>query len=211
MAVPNYFIMLQLYFAEHSGKYDFSHKEECGRFTENWLIHLRNKTGDLRFKHLRKYGNRTQYNKHAIDVIAYDNRNFENGTPIMEVDILGNAESIDQINKPTVPTWQDRNTAYEPKDLMEPSEIGERVESNTVPWTVYNEQGFERLKKMLMHDYGRRPQGPDFDVSVWAGRYFHNQYMGPNKIPLGENEALRRVKGELCIALGIPNDGYLGE
>lgn len=74
----------------------------------------------------------------------------------------------------------------------------------TVPWIEYNENGFQRLKNMVAHDYGRRPQGPDYDVSVWSGRYFHNCYMGPDGIPLGEQKALERVKPELCASLGIP-------
>lgn len=72
-----------------------------------------------------------------------------------------------------------------------------------VPWVGYDENGFQRLKNILVHDYGRRPQGADFDVSIWAGRYFHNCYMGPEKKPLGEQKALERVKPELCGALGI--------
>lgn len=209
--IPNDFHILNFFFNEHKYEYNFSDKDNCGKFTEDFLVYLHKVTGNLRYKHLRKYGSQTQYNKHAIDVLAYDNEGSSEGSLVMEVDILGSAESTDQIIKPTYATWQRRNTSYTSKDLIESNEIGELVENNMVPWVGYNEQGFERLKKMLKHDYERRPQSADFDVSVWAGRYFHNQYMGPNKIPLGQNEALKRIKGELCLALGISNDGYLGE
>lgn len=206
MSVPNRSALLQEFFDINHTDYDFESKSECGRYTEDALDYLRMHNGNENFYHLRKYGSATQYNGHAIDVLAYDNRGTGDGTPIMEADILQNAETPGASH-----SWQVRETPYQPKDLMDPSEIGEPVPSNMVPWVPYNEQGFQRLKNMLAHDYARRPQDADFDVSVWAGRYFHNAYMGPERIPLGEQGALERVKPELCDALGIPNDGYLGE
>ena len=207
MSVPNDFTILETYFKAHTSEYNFASKEDCGLFTERFLVHLRNTTGNIRYKHLRKYGPATQFNKHAIDVLAYDNRNAEDGTPIMEIDILGGAESSN-----AVPTWQVRETVYQVKDLMEPEEVesGPADPVNMVPWVSYNEQSFERLKRMLKHDYSRRPQGADFDVSVWAARMFHNQYMGPEGKPLGEQAALERIKVELCSALSIPLDDYYG-
>jgi hypothetical protein len=121
--------------------------------------------GNENFYHLRKYGTQTQYNKHAIDVIAYDNRGNNDGTPIMEVDILQNAETPG-----AKPSWQVRNTAYEPKDLMDPSEIGEPEPGDMVPYVPYNESDSQELKRTLAYDYARRPQGVDWDAIVWAAR-----------------------------------------
>jgi hypothetical protein len=104
--------------------------------------------------------------------------------------------------------WNDRGgPEYVPfnESVPNPTPV---PQPNMVPWVGYNEQGFERLKRMVRHDYERRPQGPDYDVSVWAGRFFHNCYMGPEGKPLGEQGAL---KPELCASLKIPVDNYYGE
>lgn len=207
MSVPDRSAQLKEFFDVNHNDYNFEDKNECGRYTENALEYLRMHNGNENFYHLRKYGSATQYQEHAIDVLAYDNREDKQSgeTDIMEIDILKDAETEGASH-----SWQVRNTPYEPKDLMDPSEIGEPVPGNTVPWVGYNEQGFERLKRMLKHDYERRPQGPDYDVSVWAGRFFHNHYMGPERIPLSEQASLERVKIELCSSLGIPLDDYYG-
>lgn len=201
MAVPNDFNILQSYFNINKHKYNFVHKEDCGKFTEAFLVHLRKETGNNRYCHLRKSGSATQYNQHAIDVLAYDNREQGDGTPIMEIDILGAAESAN-----AHATWQVRETPYQPKDLMQPEEIGAPPSVKMVPWVGYNEGGFQQLKAQLAYDYRRRPQEADFDVTVWAARVFHSTFMGPDGIPLGLNAAIRRHRQEWCDALGVPVD-----
>jgi len=78
------------------------------------------------------------------------------------------------------------------------------VPSSMVPWVVYDENGFQELKRELAYDYTRRPQGADFDVSVWAARTFHNAFMGPDKTPLGMTAGIARARNEWCAALGVP-------
>lgn len=201
--VPDHGEILKAFFKANEHEYNFESKEECGRYTENALLYLREVTFDERYKHLRKYGSSTQYNGHAIDVLAYDNRGLDGGSEIMEIDILKDAESSEANH-----SWQVRNTPYKPKDLMEPEEIGVPVPGNTVPWVGYNEQGFEALKRQLSYDYSRRPQGADFDVTVWAARVFHSTYMGPDRIPLGFDAAMKKHRPEWCSALGVPVDDH---
>jgi hypothetical protein len=85
-----------------------------------------------------------------------------------------------------------------------------------VPWVGYDENGFNELKRQLAYDYARRPQGADFDVSVWAARVFHSAYMGPEKTPLGLVAAVDRHQVEWCAALGVsvkdvPADWNIGD
>ncbi len=76
--------------------------------------------------------------------------------------------------------------------------------ANTVPWVPYDENGFQELKRTLAYDYARRPQGADFDVTVWAARVFHSSTMGPEKVPLGKEAAMNKHRPEWCGALGVP-------
>lgn len=201
--VPNYLHLNRAFFDSNAHNYNLTTKEGCGKYTEHFLETLRDTTGDKRFKHLRKYGSQTQYNGHAIDVLAFDNRGQGDGTPIMETDILGDGESVN-----ARPTWQVRETPYSADILMEPEEIGEPDETAMVPWVGYDENGFQNLKKQLDYDYSRRPQGADFDVTVWAARVFHSSTMGPNKKPLGLEKAIVKHREEWCGALGIPQDNH---
>lgn len=216
MAIPTALATLcNNFFAANAQDFDMAHADECGEYMEALIPHCQAHGFD-KVGFLRKNPGQTQYNGHAVDALAYDLGN----NLTHAVDCIGNAEqphpwkSEGGTNDDPRATFnEDMNTAYKTdKDWLErPGESNGGSNPNTVPWVTYNEQGFERLKRMLKHDYERRPQGPDYDVSVWSARFFHNHYMGPEGTPLSEDAALSRVKNELCIALGIPNDGYLGE
>lgn len=196
------------FWMSNSQNFDMSTNDGCGQYTESWVASARahgfNKVG-----HLKKNPGQTQYNGHANDAFLY---NEPDPTLLRAVDIIFAAEAT--------PPYSPSNPApninfgvdiprYTVADWM-PVPNGGPTPTKQVPWVAYNEQGFQRLKNMLAHDYGRRPQGADFDVSVWAGRYFHNCYMGPNGTPLGEQKALEKIKPELCAALNIPMDNYYG-
>lgn len=215
MSATTDFLMQQIkphcdvFWDAHHNLYDFSTNEGCGQYTEDLVERLRI-LGFEKVGHLKKYGSATQYNGHANDAFLYREADPD---LYRAVDVIFAAEA----KPPYTPSNPAPNKnfgidipRYEDKDWMAEPGNSEPV-PNTVPWVAYNEQGFQRLKNMLAHDYGRRPQGADFDVSVWAGRYFHNCYMGPEGIPLGEDGALHRIKPELCAALGIPMDNYYGE
>lgn len=195
--VPNYTLESKTFFNSNKHLYDFNHSEDCGRYSETFIDYLVNVLKDKNVGHLRKYGAQTQYNGHAIDALCYydPSRNT-----YQSVDFIGGAEGPNASG-----TWTVQEVYYTSKDWYYPLEEVEPLpEPNTVPYVPYNEQGFQRLKNMLAHDYARRPQGADFDVSIWSGRYFHNCYMGPEGKPLGEQTALEKIKPELCGALGIP-------
>lgn len=184
------------YFSAHHNEYNMSTAEGCGQYNESWVRYAQN-NGYGKVGHLKKSGTQTQYNGHAIDAFLYADGEGNPDGLFQAVDIIKDAET----NHASV-GWSIDIPRYTINDWMKEPNI--QPNPNMVPWVSYDEQGFERLKRMLKHDYGRRPQGPDYDVSVWSGRYFHNYYMGPKGIPLGEQKSLERVKPELCAALGIP-------
>lgn len=72
-----------------------------------------------------------------------------------------------------------------------------------VPWVGYDEGSFQELKRQLAYDYARRPQGADWDVTVWAARVLHSATMGPERVPLGQVAALAKHRPEWCGALGV--------
>jgi hypothetical protein len=198
----------QNFWDNHHSEYNMTTNEGCGKYTEAWVRYAQN-NGYVKVGHLKKNAGQTQYNGHANDAFLYADGEGNLEGLYQAVDIIGAAESTDPNNPPRVnwgvdiPRYKDSDWLKEPGSSVPPN-------TNVVPWVPYNEQGFERCKKMIKHDYERRPQGPDYDVSVWSARFFHNHYMGPDRVPMTEDAALSRVKGELCKALRIPNDGYLG-
>lgn len=201
------------FYDAHTHEYDLTENEGCGKYTEAAVKHAQN-SGYSKVGHLKKNPGQTQYNGHANDAFLYREAADANNPLYQAVDIIYAAEAKPPYS-PSNPA-PDKNFGidiprYTDADwLAEPD--GEGGENDRqVPWVAYDENGFQRLKNMLAHDYGRRPQGADFDVSVWAGRYFHNCYMGPEGIPLGEDAALKKIKPELCAALKIPMDDYYGE
>lgn len=188
-------------------QFDLTTNEGCGKYTETWVKYAQNHGYSL-VGHLRKNPSQTQYNGHANDAFLYADGSDNPGELFQAVDLIGAAESTDPMNPPHI-NWGVDLPRYTIKDWMK--EPGQASNPTTVPYVAYNENGFQRLKKMLAHDYARRPQGADYDVSVWAGRYFHNCYMGPTGTPLGEDGALKRIKPELCASLHIDVDNYYGE
>lgn len=203
------------FFNHHAHEYDMTENSGCGQYMEA-LVPFCQSHGFPKVGHLKKTGGATQYNGHANDAFLYADGEGNPDSLFQAVDVIANAESkppYTPSHQPPAKGWSVDIPRYTADDWLKEPDNGNgngNTNPNMVPWVTYNEQGFERLKKMLKHDYERRPQGPDYDVSAWAGRFFHNCYMGPERIPLGEDAALSRVKGELCNALGISNDGYLG-
>lgn len=208
MAIPTALRQLfDAYFEIHAHNYDLSTVGDCGKYMEA-VIPYAQAHGYAKVGFLKKTGTGTQYNGHAIDSFLYDE-------PVPPSNLLQSCDVIkDAETNHASAGWSLDTPRYQESDWLErPSPNGGEGNEHDgmVPYVSYDENGFQRLKRMLAHDYGRRPQNADFDVSVWAGRYFHNCYMGPSGIPLGEQGALERVKPELCNALGIPMDNYYGE
>lgn len=205
--IPNELRQLtDAFFSRESHKYDLSHAAGCGQYMEA-LIPYAQTHGYAQVGYLKKYGTQTQYNGHAIDALLW----MEENEPLQSVDVIANGEAKPPYgpnNPAPIAGWSLDTPRYKKSDWSK--NIPNVQPVTTVPYVPYDENGFQRLKNMLAHDYARRPQAADFDVSVWAGRYFHNCYMGPNGVPLGEQGALERIKPELCDSLGISNDGYLG-
>jgi len=192
------------FFIANFVKFDWAHKEECGRYMQVLIPHLVSK-GFTDAGFLRKNPGQTQYQGYGIDVIAWD----LGGNLTHAIDVIASAESphpwkSEGGGNPTPsPTFiEDKNTAYKTNTdwLSEPME---QPVPNTVPWVPYDENSFQELKRQLAYNYARRPQGPDYDVSVWSARTFHNAYMGPEKTPLGFNAGLERAMRECCSALNV--------
>lgn len=200
MSVPNYSKQSKAFFDIKNPKYDFQHKEDCGKYTEEFVIYFRDVIGDKNIFHLRKYGAATQYNGHAIDAILYYDP--ERGT-YQSVDLIGAAEGPDENASGT---WTVQQVYYEAKDAYLIGDEPPIEPGNTVPWLAYDENSFQALKNQLAHDYARRPQNADFDVTVWAARVFHSAYMGPEKTPLGLTAAIAKHRPEWCAALGVSLD-----
>jgi hypothetical protein len=197
------------FFNAHAHEFDLTHKDGCGLYMEDLVEFLRDQ-GYAKVGHLKKYGSATQYNGHAVDAFLY-----RQGDPLLyrAVDVIGNAESTDP-NKPPVASFGIDAPRYEDKDWM--AEPASAPVDDMVPWVGYDENGFNELKRQLAYDYARRPQGADFDVSVWAARVFHSAYMGPEKKPLGLVAAVDRHQVEWCAALGVsvkdvPADWNIGD
>jgi hypothetical protein len=195
------------FFALHSHEYDMAHKDECGRYMQALIPYLQNK-GFVDVGFLRKNPSQTQYQGHAIDALAYD----LGGNLTHAIDVIGNAEQPHPWNSegghnrpdPVASFNEDTATAYPTnRDWLSEPDV-EPNPTNMVPWVPYDENSFQELKRTLAYDYARRPQGADFDVSVWAARTFHNAYMGPEKTPLGMTAGVSRARNEWCSALGVP-------
>lgn len=187
--------------------YNLTNNEGCGLYTEHWVKFAQN-NGYTKVGHLKKNPGQTQYNGHANDAFLYADGQDNPNELYQAVDIIGAAESTDPNNPPRI-NWGIDIPRYTDSDwLSDPNSGGGTNPIQTVPWVGYNEQGFQRLKNQLAYDYGRRPQNADFDVTVWAARVFHSQYMGPLGVPLGEEVAIRKHRPEWCAALGISVDNH---
>ena len=191
---PNHSIQVAAYFAANKSKYDFSTIEGCGKYTEDCVRECLRPL-DFKWGLLAYTGNGTKYNGHRIDSILYSAPDIGDSL-LRSIDIIINAESSnassgwipDSVARYTLADWI-------PYAMTPPV--------TTVPWVAYNESGFQKLKNLLSFDYSRRPQGADFDVTVWAARVFHSAYMGPNGKPLGLDSAIDKHRPEWCAALGV--------
>lgn len=185
------------YFKQHSSGYDMSDSDECGRYMEALVPYCQH-NGFPKVGLLKYTGSGTKYNGHRIDSFLYNEPVPEFGGKLQSCDVIANAETNNAQAgwSPDEPRYSESDWLKEPIDEPTPGPA-------TVPWVPYNEAGFQELKRTLAYDYARRPQGADFDVTVWSGRYFHNSYMGPERIPLGENAGLQRARNEWCNSLHV--------
>lgn len=181
------------FFDAHSHEYNMMNSDECGRYMEAAIPYVRAK-GFPKVGFLLYNGGGTKYNGHRIDSFLYDEVT-ENGK-LGSVDVIASAES-DHAAK----GWSSDEPRYAHSDWS--ATVPNATPSNMVPYVAYDENGFQEMKRTLAYDYARRPQGADFDVSVWAARTFHNAYMGPEKTPLGMPAGLSRARNEWCAALHV--------
>lgn len=186
------------FFDAHAHEFNLTVNSGCGTYTEALVRHLQ-ALGYSKVGHLKKSPGQTQYNGHANDAILY-----REGDPSLyrAVDLIGAAESTDLLNPPRKNFGIDEPRYTDEFWLASPASGGTSP-SNMVPWVAYDENGFQELKRELAYDYARRPQGADFDVSVWAARTFHNAFMGPDKTPLGMSAGISRARNEWCASLGV--------
>jgi hypothetical protein len=212
MAVPDHFSILQQFWSANASRFNFVKQEDCGKFTEEFLVYLINETNENHYAHLRKYGSATQYNGHAIDVIAFDNRSYDDGTDIMEVDIIGAAESAN-----ANPTWQVRETEYTEDDLMQPSELPDsgRPPANEKPFPPYETLGGDALCRELIGipmeaDYKEAGQAMNDGSSVWVNRTVYDAIfwvVEKNLLPeMAYKKSCEKRRPEWRAALGLPAD-----
>lgn len=181
---------------DNNSKYDLSHAEGCGKYTEAFVQHAKNNGFDS-CENLKKNPGQTQWNGHAVDAFLWAEPFSETNSLYQACDIIAAAESPDANFN-----WGLDEPRYTAADIWH----GTSQSDDLVPWQPYDENSFQALKNQLAHDYGRRPQAADFDVSVWAARVFHSAYMGPEKEPLGLDAAITKHRPEWCAALGVPLD-----
>jgi hypothetical protein len=207
MSVPNHFSILQAFWNANASRFNFVHQEDCGKFTEEFLVHLIDETNDYHYAHLRKSGSQTQYNQHAIDVIAYDNRSNDDGTDIMEVDIIGQAESSN-----ASPTWQVRETQYTEADLMQPSELPGGGTTPDTKFPTYEELGgdgacTELIGIPLEADYATAGQPMNAGSSVWVNRTVYDaiNWAAVQGIPprVAYQKSCEKRRPEWRVALGL--------
>lgn len=197
MAIPNEVRQhFDAFFNAHAHEYNMVHADECGRYMEAAIPYVRAK-GFPKVGFLLYNGSGTKYNGHRIDSFLWDEVTA-NGK-LQSVDVIANAESPNAVKG-----WSPDEPRYSHSDWAASVPPAGGGSSNMVPWVPYDEGGFQELKRQLAYDYARRPQGPDYDVSVWAARTFHNAFMGPEKTPLGMEAGISRARNEWCAALGIP-------
>lgn len=197
------------FFDAHSGQFDLSENEGCGLYTEALVAYLRNQ-GYSKVGHLKKYGSATQYNGHANDAFLY-----REGDPTLyrAVDVIGAAESPPPYPPEGTNPRPSKNFGideprYKDEDWMATPNAPTPVD--VVPYAPYQgDASNAELKRTLAYDYARRPQGADFDVSVWAFRVQHSAVMGPlppsqGGKPLGMSAAVTKHRPEWCEALHVP-------
>jgi len=214
MSVPNHFSILQDFWKANAARFNFVHQEDCGKFTEEFLLYLLEETHEYHYAHLKKYGSATQYNGHAIDVIAFDNRSFDDGTDIMEIDIIGSAESAD-----AEPTWQVRETEYTEEDLLNPDDLDPDNPNPPIDFPSYEDLGGDALCRELIGtplaaDYTEahalNPAQPLIDdgVSVWTNRTVYDaiNWVVIKGLPprVAYQKSAEKRRPEWRAALGLP-------
>lgn len=183
------------FFDAHAHEYNMAHADECGRYMEAAIPYVRAK-GFPKVGFLLYNGSGTKYNGHRIDSFLYDE--VTENDKLQSCDVIANAET-NHASK----GWSPDEPRYSKSDWSA-TVPNSQPTPNMVPWILYDETSFQELKRTLAFDYARRPQGPDYDVSVWAARTFHNAYMGPDKTPLGISAGVARARNEWCVILGVP-------
>jgi len=199
------------FFDRHSYKFDLTHNEGCGQYTEALIKHLR-LSGYIKVGHLKKNPGQTQYNGHANDAFLY-----REGDPSLyrAVDIIGAAESTDPANPPRKNFGIDE-PRYSEKDWMaEPN--GEPVPSPdpTVPYKAYEGDAYwhDKVGKVLYWDYTGKTHdnkptndtragrvGLDSMSIVWTARTIHDIKMEG----LDPQTSLDKHRAEWCAGLNIP-------
>jgi len=194
------------FYDNNAHRFDLTELNGCGEYMLE-LVPFCQQNGFPKVGFLKKSSGQTNYKLISHDNFLY-NEPFSSENPKLQaVDVIANAES----KPPYTPSHQPPGKAFgvdEPRyteaDWLEEFEDnGGDMPGNTVPWVGYNEGSFQELKRQLAYDYARRPQGADFDVSVWSARVFHSAYMGPERIPLGLPAAIDKHTPEWCGALGV--------
>ncbi len=192
------------FFDNHSHQHDLTTNQGCGEYMEDLVEHLR-ALGHVKVGHLKKNPGQTQWNGHANDALLYRQGDL---VKYRAVDCIAAAESTDPLKPPSKnfgidePRYTDADWTAKPQ--------GEPVPTNTVPYTPYQGDAINsELKRTLAYDYARRPQGVDWDVSVWAFRIQHSALMGPippsaGGHPLGMGGAIEKHRPEWCSALSVP-------
>jgi len=211
MSVPNHQNHIVDFWNANASRFNFASKEDCGKFTEEFLVYLIDETNEHHYAHLKKSGSQTQYNGHAIDVIAFDNRSYDDGTDIMEVDIIGAAESYD-----ASPTWQVRETQYTEDDLLQPSDLpdgGSKPPDEVAPFPGYEELGGDALCTELIGipmqaDYETAKQPMNAGSSVWVNRTVYDAiaWVVTKGLPprLAYQKSAEKRRPEWQAALGLP-------
>jgi hypothetical protein len=198
---PNHSTQVAAYFEANKHKYNFEHVDGCGKYTEDCVRECLRPL-DTNWGLLKYEGSGTKYNGHRIDSILYRLPNIGD-TLLHSIDIIVAAESDHASSGwgPDTPRYTEADWLAEPKGP---------ISSNTVPYQPYQgDASNNELKRTLSFDYSRRPQGVDWDVSVWAFRFQHSALMGPippelGGKPLGTQGAMNKHRPEWCAALGVP-------
>lgn len=202
------------YFDANAQKFNLTENSGCGMYMESFIPYAQTHGYPL-VGFLKKNPGQTQFNGHANDAFLYaDGVDNPNGL-WQAVDVIANAESKPPYNaghQPPAKGWSPDEPRYSVNDWMKEANANVPVPApinNTVPWIGYpGDTANSELKRILSFDYSRRPQGADWDISVWAFRVMYTALMGlksPNDggLPLGVNEAVTHHRPEWCGALGV--------
>jgi len=203
MAVPDHRVQLEQYFNANKHKYDFRHVEGCGKYLEDAVRECLQPL-DAKWGLLKYTGPGTKYNGHRIDSILYRDPH-PGDTNLRSIDVIIDAETDHAKSG-----WgKDAEARYTISDWLDKPVTTQPIPVDAVPWQGYfGDASNAEFKRVLAYDYARRPQGPDYDVSVWAFRVVYTALMGllsPSQggSPLGLGDAVTHHRSEWCNALGV--------